>query len=57
MKKYVCTICGFVYDEAIGMPDGGIAPGTKWADIPDSWSSPFAAPQNLLLKNKSQRKK
>ena len=30
MKKYVCTICGFVYDEEKGLPDEGIAPGTKW---------------------------
>lgn len=33
MKKYVCTICGYVYDEAKGDPDNGIAPGTKWEDV------------------------
>ena len=29
MQKYICSICGFVYDEATGYPEGGIAPGTK----------------------------
>ena len=33
--KYVCSICGYVYDEAAGDPDNGIAPGTKFADLPD----------------------
>jgi rubredoxin len=38
--KYVCTVCGYVYDEAVGDPDSGIAAGTKWADIPDTWVCP-----------------
>ena len=41
MKKYVCVICGYVYDEAAGDPDGGIAPGTKFEDIPDDWVCPL----------------
>ena len=32
--KYVCSVCGYEYDEAVGDPDHGIAPGTKWEDIP-----------------------
>ena len=40
MKKYMCLICGFIYDEAEGRPDEGIPPGTKWADIPLSWRCP-----------------
>ena len=40
MKKYVCGICGYVYDPAKGDPDGGIAPGTRFEDIPDSWTCP-----------------
>jgi rubredoxin len=40
MKKYVCTVCGYEYDPAIGDPDGGIAPGTAFADIPDDWVCP-----------------
>ena len=31
--KYVCDICGYIYDEAEGEPDNGIAPGTKWEDF------------------------
>jgi rubredoxin len=40
MEKYVCTLCGYVYDPALGDPDSGIAPGTKFEDIPDDWSCP-----------------
>lgn len=34
--KYVCP-CGYIYDEALGDPDNGIAPGTKWEDVPDDF--------------------
>ena len=37
MKKYVCTICGYEYDEALGDQANGIAPGTKFEDLPDTW--------------------
>jgi rubredoxin len=40
MKKYVCIFCGFIYDEALGLPEDGIAPGTRWEDIPDDWECP-----------------
>jgi rubredoxin len=40
MKTYQCIVCGFIYDEAIGMPEDGIAAGTKWTDIPDDWECP-----------------
>ncbi len=39
-KKYQCTVCGYIYDEALGDPDSGIAAGTLWEDIPDDWSCP-----------------
>lgn len=41
MESYVCTICGYVYNEEDGDPDNGIAPGTKWEDVPDSWVCPI----------------
>lgn len=41
MKKYVCTVCGYVYDEVAGIPESGIAPGTKWEDIPEDWTCPL----------------
>ena len=40
MKKYVCEICGFIYDPAEGIPEDGIAPGTAFEDIPDDWACP-----------------
>lgn len=40
VKKYMCLICGFVYDEAEGRPEEGIPPGTRWADVPLSWRCP-----------------
>lgn len=36
----MCIVCGFVYDEALGDPDSGIAPGTSWADVPADWRCP-----------------
>ncbi len=39
-KKFVCVVCGHIYDEALGDPDTGIAAGTKWADVPATWMCP-----------------
>jgi rubredoxin len=39
-KVWQCVLCAFVYDEAAGMPEDGIAPGTRWADVPESWGCP-----------------
>ena len=41
MVKYVCSICGFIYDEAKGIPEAGIAPGTVWGDLPEDWICPL----------------
>ncbi len=43
MKKYVCETCGWVYDEALGDPDNGIAPGTKFEDLPDDFECPLCS--------------
>jgi rubredoxin len=40
MDKYVCDICGYVYDPAKGDPANGVAPGTAFADLPESWVCP-----------------
>lgn len=40
MRKWQCLVCGFIYDEAAGLPDEGIAPGTAWADVPEDWLCP-----------------
>ena len=39
--RYVCPACGFVYDEALGDPSNGIAPGTKFEDLPDDFLCPW----------------
>lgn len=41
MKKYVCVICGYVYDPAVGDEDSGIAPGTAFEDLPADWVCPL----------------
>ncbi len=40
MQKYVCSVCGWEYDPAAGLPDDGIAPGTAFADLPDDFVCP-----------------
>ena len=40
MDKWECEACGYVYDPELGDPDGDIAPGTKFEDIPDDWECP-----------------
>lgn len=40
MKKYMCILCGLIYDEAVGWEEDGIAAGTKWADVPENWFCP-----------------
>lgn len=40
MKKYVCSVCGYVYDPAVGDPDSGIPAGTAFEDLPDDWACP-----------------
>ena len=41
MKKYVCDVCGYIYDPAEGDPDNGVAAGTAFEDIPESWVCPL----------------
>ena len=41
MRRYVCTVCGYIYDPATGDPESGIAPGTAFEDIPDDWVCPI----------------
>jgi rubredoxin len=39
-KTWMCLICGWIYDEAVGAPDEGIAPGTPWDQVPMNWTCP-----------------
>jgi len=40
MQKYICKVCGYIYDPQLGDPDSGIKPGTEFKDIPDDWFCP-----------------
>ena len=40
VKVHICIFCGFCYDEAAGIPEDGIAPGTRWEDVPEDWYCP-----------------
>lgn len=40
MKKYVCKLCGYVYDPAVGDPDNNIPPGTAFEKLPETWLCP-----------------
>ena len=39
-RKYSCQVCGYIYDERLGDPEHGVAPGTRWADVPSEWACP-----------------
>lgn len=39
-KSWMCLICGWIYDEEAGLPEEGIAPGTRWEDVPMNWTCP-----------------
>ena len=39
-KRWLCSVCGIIYDEAKGWPDEGLAPGTRWDDVPLNWTCP-----------------
>lgn len=39
-RVWECAVCGFMYDEARGWPEEGIAPGTRWDEVPDDWLCP-----------------
>jgi len=40
LKKYMCVVCGWIYDEKSGAPTEGLAPGTRWVDVPQDWVCP-----------------
>jgi rubredoxin len=40
MKAFLCVICGYIYEEEKGDPTSGIAPGTRWNDVPANWRCP-----------------
>jgi len=49
MRKFTCSICGYVYDEAEGVPNDGIPPGTKWEDLPKGWVCPMCTAPKVMF--------
>lgn len=39
-RTFMCVVCGFLYNEAEGWPEDGIVPGTRWEDVPETWTCP-----------------
>ena len=52
--KYVCDVCGWEYDEELGYPEGGIAPGTKWEDLPEDWKCPWCGAGKDAFREKQE---
>ena len=50
MDRYVCTVCGYVYDPEKGDPDNGVAPGTKFKDVPNDWVCPICGAKKSAFK-------
>ena len=49
MRKFKCSICGYIYDESVGIPEKGITPGTKWEDLGEDFVCPLCrAPKSLF---------
>ncbi len=40
MAQYICLDCGWIYDESLGLPEQGIAPETRWEDLPEDFQCP-----------------
>ncbi|MFM7305550.1 MAG: rubredoxin [Alphaproteobacteria bacterium] len=53
-QVWECTLCGFIYDEAKGAPEEGLAPGTRWADVPEDWTCPDCAASKANFEMRSK---
>ena len=49
MREFTCSVCGYIYDEAEGVPADGILPGTKWEDLPDDWVCPMCGAPKVMF--------
>ena len=54
--KYVCDVCGYTYDEELGDPDNGIAPGTKWEDLPEDFTCPLCGVGKDMFSKEQQKR-
>ena len=56
MRKFICSICGYIYDEAKGIPSAGIAPGTLWEQLPGDWVCPLCGASKSEFKEEGAAK-
>ena len=49
-QKYICKLCGYIYDPAAGDPDRGVAPGTAFDDVPSLWTCPLCGMDKAMFK-------
>jgi rubredoxin len=56
MRQYICTICGYIYDEAAGVPERGITPGTEWENVPSDWTCPLCGAAKVAFDEKAEVK-
>ena len=54
MKKYVCTVCGYVYDPEVGDPDADINPGTAFEDLPEDWLCPECGADKSMFEEEEE---
>ena len=52
MKQMICSVCTYTYDEAKGIPEAGIAPGTRWEDLPEDWRCPWCGAGKEMFREK-----
>ncbi|MCL1852845.1 MAG: rubredoxin [Peptococcaceae bacterium] len=50
MRRFECSVCGYIYDEAVGLPEKGLAPGTKWEDLPEDFVCPLCSAPKTVFK-------
>jgi rubredoxin len=53
MEKWICTVCGYVYDPVVGDPDNGIEAGTAFENLPDTWVCPECGVGKELFEKES----
>ena len=56
MALYVCSICGYIYDESAGDPSADVKPGTKWEDLPENWACPICSAPKSAFEKKEEKK-
>ena len=55
MKQMVCSVCSYTYDEAKGIPEAGIAPGTKWEELSEDWKCPWCGAGKDAFREKTEK--